>query len=38
MIAAHALSLGVVLVTNNAADFQLYIPHGLQVENWVQAL
>ncbi|NOS88546.1 MAG: type II toxin-antitoxin system VapC family toxin [Methylococcaceae bacterium] len=32
MIAAHAISLGVVLVTNNVSDFELY---GMAVENWV---
>jgi tRNA(fMet)-specific endonuclease VapC len=31
MIAAHAIALGVVLVTNNVADFELY---GMTVENW----
>jgi tRNA(fMet)-specific endonuclease VapC len=35
MIAAHALSLGVTLVTNNTADFDLYADAGLVVENWV---
>lgn len=32
LIAAHALSLGLTLVTNNEADFA-DIP-GLRVENW----
>ncbi len=32
MIAAHALSINAILVTNNAADF-VDIP-GLQIENW----
>ncbi len=32
MIASHALSLGLILVTNNEADFVVY--PGLQVENW----
>jgi tRNA(fMet)-specific endonuclease VapC len=31
MIAAHAISLDVTLVTNNVSDFDLY---GLRVENW----
>lgn len=35
LIAAHALSLGLTLVTNNEADFK-DCP-GLQVENWVGA-
>jgi len=35
MIAAHAISLGTILVTNNTADFAVYVPHGLKVENWV---
>ena len=33
-IAAHALGLDVVLVTNNEADFKGYL--GLRVENWVR--
>ncbi len=33
LIASHALSLGVTLVTNNEADFRGYA--GLTVENWV---
>jgi tRNA(fMet)-specific endonuclease VapC len=33
LIAAHAASLGLALITNNAADFQDY--PGLAVENWV---
>jgi len=32
-IAAHAVSLGVTLVTNNEADFREF--QGLKVENWV---
>ncbi len=32
LIAAHALSLGVVLVTNNAREFRRV--KGLRVENW----
>lgn len=35
MIAAHAISLGVTLVTNNADDFELYKSAGLSLENWV---
>jgi tRNA(fMet)-specific endonuclease VapC len=35
MIAAHAVSLGVTLVTNNLADFEVYKPAGLILENWV---
>ena len=34
LIAAHAIALGVVLVTNNEADFTAY--PGLRVENWVK--
>jgi len=33
LIASHALSLGVTLVTNNDADFRGFA--GLNVENWV---
>lgn len=33
LIAAHALSLGLTLVTNNEADFKDY--PGLNIENWV---
>lgn len=33
LIAAHALALGVTLVTNNPADFQPYA--DLRIENWV---
>lgn len=32
LIAAHAISAGVILVTNNEADFKDY--PGLKVENW----
>jgi tRNA(fMet)-specific endonuclease VapC len=35
MIAAHAISLHVALVTNNTVDFELYIQAGLKLENWV---
>ena len=34
LIAAHAASLGLTLITNNEADFRDY--PGLNVENWVQ--
>ena len=34
LIAAHAIALGVPLVTNNVADFQPYLEEGLVVENW----
>jgi tRNA(fMet)-specific endonuclease VapC len=34
MIAAHALALDVILVTNNLADFEMYRPAGLVLENW----
>jgi tRNA(fMet)-specific endonuclease VapC len=33
LIASHALSLGVTLVTNNEADFRGF--YGLVVENWI---
>ena len=35
LIAAHAVSTGLTLVTNNEADFKDY--PGLRVENWVSA-
>jgi tRNA(fMet)-specific endonuclease VapC len=35
LIAAHAVALKIVLVTNNVADFRQY--PGLQIENWVVA-
>ena len=35
LIAAHAVSLGAVLVTNNVADFRNY--QGLNIENWVES-
>ncbi len=34
LIAAHAVSVGVTLVTNNEADFRDY--PGLMVENWAE--
>jgi tRNA(fMet)-specific endonuclease VapC len=34
LIAAHAIALGVTLVTNNETDFATY--SGLVVENWVK--
>ena len=33
LIAAHAVSVGAILITNNEADFKDY--PGLKVENWV---
>jgi tRNA(fMet)-specific endonuclease VapC len=33
LIAGHAVSLGITLVTNNVADFRDY--PGLAIENWV---
>ncbi len=35
LIAAHAVSLGVVLVTNNQKDFARY--PGLRFENWLES-
>ena len=35
MIAAHAVSLGVALVTNNERDFASY--PGVRVENWLRS-
>jgi predicted nucleic acid-binding protein len=34
LIAAHAINLSAVLVTNNERHFRLFQPHGLQMENW----
>lgn len=36
MIAAHALSLGAVLITNNTRHYQRLSP-PLQIENWTEA-
>ena len=33
LIASHAMSLGVVLVTNNETDFRNF--NGLVIENWI---
>ena len=35
LIAAHAISLNVVLVTNNEKDFARY--PGLNIENWIES-
>ena len=35
LIAAHAISAGLKLITNNIADFTRYMDDGLMVENWV---
>ncbi|MDR1849562.1 MAG: type II toxin-antitoxin system VapC family toxin [Zoogloeaceae bacterium] len=35
MIAAHAISLDITLVTNNVNDFAIYQSAGLRVENWL---
>jgi tRNA(fMet)-specific endonuclease VapC len=34
LIAAHALAIGAVLITNNEADFLDY--PGLRIENWAR--
>ena len=36
LIAAHAVSLGVTVVTNNEKDFSRY--PGLTLENWIESL
>ena len=33
LIAAHAIALGVILITNNMADFTRY--QGLALDNWI---
>jgi len=35
LIAGHAIAAGVKLITNNPADFALYLDDGLAVENWL---
>jgi len=35
LIAAHAIVLGVPLISNNASDFVLYKENGLILENWI---
>jgi tRNA(fMet)-specific endonuclease VapC len=35
LIAAHAIAVGVKLITNNKTDFAPYLDDGLAVENWV---
>jgi len=35
LIAAHAITLGTPLVSNNTADFALYQANGLMLENWI---
>jgi tRNA(fMet)-specific endonuclease VapC len=37
MIAAHALSLDVRLVTHNTRDFEIYQAAGLKLDNWLSA-
>ena len=34
LIASHAISLGLTLVTNNLRDFRLY--PGITIENWIE--
>lgn len=36
MIAAHAIALDVILITNNISDFEIYQSAGLRVENWAE--
>jgi tRNA(fMet)-specific endonuclease VapC len=38
MIAAHAMSLGITLVTNNIANFEVYKNAGLRAENWIETI
>lgn len=35
LIAAHAIELSAILVTDNTRHFRLFEPLGLQLENWV---
>lgn len=35
LIAAHAISSGLKLITNNVADFTQYLADGLVIDNWL---
>jgi tRNA(fMet)-specific endonuclease VapC len=37
LIAAHAVELDAVLVTDNTRHFEVFEPRGLRLENWVTA-
>lgn len=36
VIAAQALTSGAILVTNNERHFSLFVPQGLQIEDWTK--